>query len=316
VLHSGTPGLWLLFFALIGGTLWIDIGLLHKRAKVMSFKEAVLWSIIWLCLAMAFNGAIWDQMGSEKAMQFLAGYLLEMSLSVDNMFVFVMIFTHFSIEPQYQPRVLHWGIIGAQIMRLIFIMGGVALIHAFHWMVYVLGALLVLTGIKMLLHNDDDKPDIEQNIALKVLKKFLPVTTKLDGQNFLTVENGRSVATPLMAALAVIEVSDVVFALDSVPAIIAITPDPFIVYTSNIFAISGLRALYFLLSHLVDAFRYLKHGVSIILIFVGVKMLGEHFYKVPISISLLMIGAILAISILASLAADRADRDRKQKDVE
>lgn len=302
---SGPHLLWLGFALLIGAMMWLDLGVINRHAHVITFRNAALWCAIWFFLAMLFNGAVLYVEGREKGLQFLAGYLLELSLSVDNMFIFILIFKYFAIAPLYQSRVLHWGILGAQVMRMIFIMAGVSLIRSFHWMVYVFGFMVLYTGAKMLLQKEDESPDLASNPAIKLLKRFLPLTTEHRGEKFFTRENGNLHATPLLAALLVIEASDVIFALDSIPAVIAITPDPFIVYTSNIFAILGLRSLFFMLSGLLGLFRYLKVGISVILCFVGIKMLMESFYKIPIGVSLGVIAGILALSISASVLIKR-----------
>lgn len=293
--------LWVLFGAMIGTVMIIDLGVLQKKAHSISFKEAALWCALWVALALVFAGAVWSIRGKETALQFIAGYLLEESLSVDNMFVFVMIFQYFAIPPQFQSRILHWGILGAVIMRFIFIFIGVSLINAFHWMIYVFGALLVFTGLKMAFQREGAEPNLKDNPAIGLLRRFIPLSQEFHGQNFFTRIKGILHATPLFAALLVVEFSDVIFAIDSIPAVIAITPDTFVVYTSNIFAIMGLRALYFLLSGLVGLFRYLKLGISLILCFVGVKMLIGPWYHMPIGLSLGVIAAILAACVGASL---------------
>jgi tellurite resistance protein TerC len=294
-------GLWILFGLIISTVMIIDLGVLQKRAHTISFKESALWSSLWVTLAMAFAGAVWSVKGREMALQFVAGYLLEESLSVDNMFVFVMIFQYFAIPPQFQSRILHWGILGAIVMRFFFIFIGVSLINAFHWMIYVFGALLLFTGLKMAFQEESAEPELEKNPAIRLLRRFMPLTKEFHGQSFFTRVGGVLHATPLFAALMVVEFSDVIFAIDSIPAVIAITPDTFVVYTSNIFAIMGLRALYFMLSGLVGMFHYLKLGISVILCFVGVKMLVGPWYHVPIGASLGIIAGILAACIAASL---------------
>lgn len=291
--------LWVVFAVGILAMVVIDLGVLHKKAHAVSFREAGLLCAVWFALAMLFAGAVFHVHGREKALQFVAGYLLEYSLSVDNMFVFVMIFHYFGIPPIYQSRVLHWGIIGAVMMRFFFIFIGISLINTFHWMIYVFGLLLIYTGGKMATQGDEES-DPEKNPALRLLKRFLPLSQEFKGEAFLEKIGGVWHATPLLAALFVVEASDVIFAIDSIPAIIAITPDTFIVYTSNIFAVMGLRSLYFLLAGLAGMFRYLKVGISMILIFVGVKMLISRFYHVPIGASLGLIALVLAVAILAS----------------
>ncbi|MFA6003712.1 MAG: TerC family protein [Elusimicrobiota bacterium] len=293
-------GLWLLFGLIVATVLTIDLGILHKKAHAVSLKEAAFWTLAWFTLAMGFAGVLALSSGKERALQFVAGYLLEESLSADNMFVFLIIFRYFAIPSAYQARVLHWGILGAIIMRFIFIFAGVALINAFHWMIYVFGALLIYTGAKMLLSREESvHPD--DNLALKLLKRVMPLSAEHHGQNFFIRQGGILHATPLFATLLVVEFSDLIFAVDSIPAVIAITTDTLVVYTSNVFAIMGLRALFFLLANMVDMFRYLKVGISAILLFVGAKMLGGIFFHVPTSVSLCVIAGILAASIAASL---------------
>ncbi len=298
-----TPAaLWIGFALIIGLMLVLDLGLAQRKAHVVSFKEAAAWSLGWFVVAMLFNAAVYQMRGAVAAKQFFAGYLLELSLSVDNLFVFIMVFGYFGVGPLLQPRVLHWGILGAQIMRMLFIWAGVALIQTFSWMIYVFGAMLIYTGAKMAFHKEDEEVDPRRNPLLRLFKKFMPFSQEFAGDKFFVKAGKGIMATPLFATLLVIEASDVIFALDSIPAIIAITPDPMIVYTSNIFAICGLRSLYFLLAGLMGMFRYLKIGVSLILCFVGVKMLISSIYHIPIDFSLGMIAGILAVCVAASWA--------------
>ncbi|MBI5629931.1 MAG: TerC family protein [Elusimicrobia bacterium] len=292
--------LWIGFALVILGMMAVDLGLFQRRAHVISMREAGLWCLIWAALAGAFAVCVHYRLGHEKALQFVAGYLLEQSLSVDNMFVFVMIFSYFSISPMYQSRILHWGILGAIAMRFFFIFVGVSLIRTFHWMIYVFGILLVFTGLKMAFQAEDQH-DPGANPALKALKKFMPLSGEIKDQAFFTRLGGRLHATPLFAALLMVEFSDIIFALDSIPAVIAITPDPFIVYTSNIFAVMGLRAIYFLLAGMVGMFRYLKAGISAILVFVGVKMMLSSVIAISIGFSLAFIAAVLSLCVAASL---------------
>lgn len=299
---SAASALWWLFGIGVGLALVIDLGVVQRRSHEVSFRQAGLWLAVWVAMALAFCGAVHFVHGREKALQFLTGYLLEESLSVDNMFVFVMIFHYFDVRPAHQARVLHWGILGAVVMRFLFIYAGIGLVEAFHWMLYVFGALLIFTGAKMAFQGDD-KADPSRNPALRLLKKVMPISEQARGELFFERIGGALHATPLFAALLVIEFSDVVFALDSIPAVIAVTRDPFVVYTSNIFAILGLRSLYFLLADLAGRFRRLKVGISVVLCFVGAKMLAEPFYEVPIVASLGVIAAILAVSVIASLEA-------------
>ena len=292
--------LWIVFNAFVLGMLALDLLVFHRKAHAVSLREAFTWSVVWISLALIFNLGIYYLWGSEKAMEFLAGYLIEKSLSVDNIFVFIMIFSYFAVPPMYQHRILFWGILGALIMRAIFIAAGAALLSAFHWIIYIFGGFLIITGIKMFFAGDE-KIEPEKNPAVVLLRRWMPITKDYQGQRFFVRIDGRRWATPLFVVLLVIETTDVIFAVDSIPAIFAITLDPFIVYTSNIFAILGLRALYFLLAGILEMFRYLKVGLSFVLCFVGIKMMIVDFYKIPIAVSLAVVAGILVISILASL---------------
>ncbi len=292
--------MWIAFGAVVAVMLVLDLGVLHRKSHALSLREALAWCIAWVSLAALFGVAVYLQQGSEKALEFAAGYIIEWSLSVDNLFVFLVIFAYFAVPAAYQHRVLFWGIMGAVIMRGLFVAAGVALLAWFHWMIYVFGAFLVITGIK-LLRPGEMQIEPERNPILRVFRKVMPVTAGYHGQHFFVREGGRWMATPLVAVLIVVETTDVIFAVDSVPAILAITTDPFIVYTSNVFAILGLRALFFLLAGIMGLFRYLKFGLSLVLIFVGVKMLVADFYKIPTGISLTVVVSILATSVLASV---------------
>ncbi|MCB4756265.1 MAG: TerC family protein [Elusimicrobia bacterium] len=291
---------WIFFTLAIVGLLLLDLLWVNKRAHEIKLREALLWSIGWIFMALLFNFGIYLYHGPEKALEFLTGYLLEKSLSVDNLFVFVLIFTYFRVDVRYQHKILFWGILGALIMRGIFILMGVTLINKFHWLIYLFGAFLVYTGIKMAFANKEEVHP-EKNIALRLYKKFFPISLQNEGGRFFVKSGPRWIATPLFVVLLVVESTDVVFATDSIPAIIAITRDPFIVYTSNMFAILGLRSLYFALAGLMKTFHYLHYGLSVILTFVGVKMLISHFYKIPTLSALSVIGVLLTLSILASL---------------
>jgi tellurite resistance protein TerC len=277
----------------------LDLGVFHRKAHTVSIKEASIWSVVWVCLAMIFNVAVYFAWGSEKALEFLTGYVIEKSLSVDNLFVFLMIFQYFNTPSQYQHRVLFWGILGALILRAIFIATGSALLSNFHWMIYVFGGFLVVTGIKMYLQGDE-KIEPEKNPVVRLFERWVPIIRKYDGQKFFIRREGKSYATLLMLVLIVVETTDVIFAIDSIPAIFAITDDPFIVYTSNVFAILGLRALYFMLAGVMEMFVYLKVGLSFVLCFVGAKMMLADIYKIPIGASLAVIGGVLLLSIIAS----------------
>lgn len=292
--------LWVGFTIVVGGFLFLDLRVFNRHARIVSLRAAAAWSIMWVALALLFNGGIYFFFGSQKAMEFLTGYIIERVLSVDNMFVFLIIFSYFNISLFHQRRILQWGILGALVMRLLMIFTGVALIDAFHWTIYLFGALLIFTGAKMALSNEQ-KIEPAKNPVLRLFKKFVPVTDRFEGEAFF-VKNGLTWhATPLFAALLVVEVSDLVFAIDSIPAILAITTDTFIVYTSNAFAILGLRALYFVLAGLLGLFRFLKIGVSLILCYVGIKMILVDFYPVPVGVSLGFVVVVLAVSMLASV---------------
>ncbi|HEV7920479.1 MAG TPA: TerC family protein [Thermoanaerobaculia bacterium] len=294
------PTIWTVFGVFVVGMLALDLGVFHRQAHEVRAKEALAWTGVWIALSLVFNAAIWRWFGSERALEFLTGYVIEKALSVDNVFVFVVLFSTFAVPKEYQHRVLFWGIFGAVVMRAIFIAAGAALLHRFHWIMYVFGAILVITGIKLLFQKDDEVHP-ERNPIFRLARKVIPAVPDYDGQKFLTVRNGRRFATPLLIVLIAIEATDVVFAVDSIPAIFAVTTDPFIVYTSNIFAILGLRALYFLLAGVIDKFHLLKAGLAIVLGFVGTKMLIADIYKIPIIISLVVIAALLGGAVLLSL---------------
>jgi tellurite resistance protein TerC len=298
-MDSGRIFLWIGFNVFVLALLAVDLGVFHRKAHAVSIKEATAWSIVWVSLAMIFNLGIYFTWGEQKALEFFTGYVIEKSLSVDNLFVFVMIFQYFSTPTEYQHRVLFWGILGALILRAIFIAAGSALLNQFHWMIYVFGAFLVFTGIKMLLQGDEKlKP--ERNPVVRLFERWVPMTREYHGQSFMIRTNGKTRATLLLLVLIVIETTDVIFAVDSIPAIFAVTQDSFIVYTSNVFAILGLRALYFMLAGVMQMFVYLKFGLSLVLCFVGAKMLLADIYKIPIGASLAVIGTVLLLSIIAS----------------
>ena len=292
--------MWIGFNVFVLLMLALDLGVFNKKDHEIKIKEALIWSGVWIFLALLFNAIIYYTKGTEPAMQFLTGYVIEKSLSIDNIFVFVLVFSYFKVPSLYQHRVLFWGIIGALIMRAIFIAAGITLIEKFHWIIYVFGAFLVLTGIKLAI-NKGTKIDPEHNPVVRLFRKFFPATNKYHGNKFWIVENGKRTATPLFIVLILIETTDLIFAVDSIPAILAITNDAFIVYTSNVFAILGLRSLYFALSGIMNLFRYLHYGLAAILVFVGVKMCIVDIYKIPVSYSLFVIAGILVFSILASI---------------
>ena len=292
---------WVTFFTFITAMLALDLGVFQRETHVVGMKEALAWCCVWVTLALSFGGLLWQWRGPESAQQFLAGYLIELCLSVDNVFVFILVFAYFKVEPRYQHRVLFWGIIGAVLMRAVFIIVGVEVIERFHWVLYVFGAFLVYTGVKMALPSKEAEVDPEHNFAVKLFRRFYPVAPHNDRGHFFTIHNGRRMATPLFIVLIVIETTDLVFALDSLPAVLSITKDSFIALTSNIFAILGLRSLYFALSGIMGLFRFLKVGLSVILVFIGVKMLIEHWMKITTGTSLAVIGGVLTTSILMSV---------------
>ncbi|MFZ2282301.1 MAG: TerC family protein [Lutibacter sp.] len=291
---------WIGFLAFVLLMLALDLGVFHRKSHEVKIKEALIWSFVWISMAMVFNYGIYVFMGEIKAMEFLTGYVIEKSLSIDNLFVFIMIFSYFNVDKKYQHKVLFWGIIGALIMRSIFIFAGVALINKFHWIIYIFGAFLIFTGAKMLFQKDE-KMDPNKNPLVRLFKRFFPVSDTMHDDRFFVKINAKTVATPLFVVLLLVEFTDLIFAVDSIPAIIAISSDPFIIFTSNVFAILGLRALYFALSGITQYFHYIKYGLSAILVFVGLKMLMADFYKIPVMISLFTILGILVISVVASL---------------
>ncbi|HET9212323.1 MAG TPA: TerC family protein [Thermoanaerobaculia bacterium] len=300
-------GLWVGFNLLILLLLALDLGVFHRKAHAVSLKEAAAWSAVWVALALAFNAVIWWLRGPEPAVQFLTGYLIEKSLSVDNIFVFALLFGYFAVPAEYQHRVLFWGILGALVMRAGFILGGAALLARFHWVIYVFGAFLILTGVKMALHRGGELHP-ERNPVLRLAQRWIPVTSGYREARLFVREGGRRLATPLFLVLLMIESTDLVFAVDSIPAIFAVTRDPFLVYTSNVFAILGLRSLYFLLAGVMGKFAYLKLGLSAVLVFVGAKMTLADLYKVPALVSLLVIAAVLAAAVGASLLKSRREK--------
>lgn len=292
---------WIGFHLFVFMMLALDLGVFHKHTHKVPVKEALAWSAVWIGLALLFNLFVFFEFGKIKALEFLTGYVIEYSLSVDNIFIFILIFTYFAVKPQYQHKILFWGILGALIMRGIFIFAGVALINRFHWIVIIFGGFLVFTGIKMLIQKETEV-DPEKNAIVRFFKRFLPVTHTLHGDKLFIFQDGRLNATPLFLVLLIIESSDLIFAVDSIPAILAISHDRFIVYTSNIFAILGLRSLYFAIAGIMGLFRYLKVGLAFVLTFVGLKMLAAYFnFEIPIALSLLVIVGILTLSILASV---------------
>jgi len=306
----GEPWMWGAFIAFVLVMLALDLFVFGgRKAHRVSVKEAAVWSLVWVALSLAFNGLFWwavkDSTGdaalaNTKALEFLTGYLIEKSLAVDNIFVFLMIFTYFSVPAAYQKRVLMFGIIGAIVLRTVMILVGGWLIQEFHWVLYLFGAFLLVTGIKMWWAAGQE-PDLESNPALKLLRRLMPVSKSFDGEKFFTVENGKRIATPLLLVIALVGLTDVIFAVDSIPAIFAITTDPFIVLTSNIFAILGLRAMYFLLAAVAAKFHLLSYGLAVILVFIGTKMLLIDVFKIPVLVSLGVVVSILAVTMLWSV---------------
>lgn len=292
--------MWAGFIVFIVAMLAIDLFVVQRRPHQSSIRESLILSTVWVILALAFAGGVYTWFGSTASMEFLTGYIIEKTLSVDNLFVFVVVFASFRVPPEYQHRVLFWGILGALVMRGLAIAAGAALLNSFHWIAYVFGAVLILTAIKLVRHKDREW-DPEENFAFRFAKRILPFTDRYDGGHFLSKASGRWVGTPLLLVLLIIEATDVVFAIDSVPAIFAVTSDPFLVFTSNIFAILGLRSLYFLLAGSIQKFVLLKPALSLILAFTGVKMLLASVYKIPAGISLLIILTILTVAIIGSI---------------
>ena len=298
---------WIGFHLFVFLMLALDLGVFHKHTHKVPVKEAVIWSGVWIFLALLFNIFVLFEFGKIKALEFLTGYVIEYSLSVDNIFVFILIFSYFAVNSQYQHKILFWGILGALIMRGIFIFTGVALINRFHWIVIIFGGFLVFTGIKMLFQKEAEV-DPDKNAVVRFFRRFLPVTKTLHGDKLIITQNGRLYATPLFLVLLIIESSDLIFAVDSIPAILAISKDTFIVYTSNIFAILGLRSLYFAVAGIMGYFRFLKVGLAFVLTFVGLKMLAAYFhFEIPILLSLGIIISILTFSILASVFIKKAE---------
>jgi tellurite resistance protein TerC len=296
----GTPVMWIGFTAFVLAMLALDLGVFHRKAHVVKMREALTWSAVWVSLALAFNVGVYFWFGAERALEFLTAYLIEETLSVDNLFVFLVIFGYFAVPPALQHRVLFWGIIGAITLRIVFILAGAALLQRFHWVMYLFGAFLVFTGIRLLVQRDAEMHP-ERNPVLRIARRVIPTISEYRGTRFTVVENGRRYATPLLMVLLVIEATDVVFAVDSIPAVFAVTDDPFIVFTSNIFAVLGLRSLYFALAGMMAKFHYLKVGLGLVLAFVGVKMLIADVYKLPIIVSLAVIASLLGGSIAASI---------------
>ena len=291
---------WIGFNLFVLIMLALDLGVFHRKTHAVSVKEALIWTAVWITMALIFNLLIYYQFGEEKAVEFFTGYIIEKSLSVDNIFVIILIFSYFQVADEYQHKVLFWGILGALVMRAIFIFSGIELIHRFHWLIYIFGGFLIYTGVKILV-SDDSKIEPEKNPLIKFARRLFSVTENFERSNFFVRREGKLWATPLFLVVILIETTDLIFAVDSIPAILAVSEDPFIVYTSNVFAILGLRSLYFALSGIEKYFHYLKFGLSAILVFVGVKMCIVDLYKIPVEVSLIVIVFVLAIAMLSSV---------------
>lgn len=292
--------LWIIFGVFITGILVLDLGVFNRRSHAVKIKEALIWSAVWIASALLFNVGIYFLRGPDAGLKFLTGYLIEKSLSVDNLFVFLLIFSYFRVPSLYHHKILFWGILGALLMRLLFILAGITLINKFHWAIYLFGAFLIYTSIHMAIHKDEEIHP-EKNLILKLFRRFFPVREGYDDGKFFCKKNGTYLATTLFVVLLVVESSDVMFAMDSIPAILAITTDPFLVYTSNIFAILGLRSLYFALAALMKLFHYLHYGLSVVLCFIGIKMILSDLYEIPVVIALSVVAIILFISVIASI---------------
>ena len=295
---------WVVLVAVVGGMLALDLLVFHRHSHVVSMREAATWSAVWIALGLGFGGLVFAWKGPEAGGEYLAGYLIEKSLSMDNVFLFAMLFGFFAVPAQYQHRVLFWGVLGAIVFRAVFIAAGSALLESFHGLIYVFGVLLLLTGVRMW-RAKGHAVHPERNVVLRLLRRVIPVADDYDGQRLFTRRTGRLMATPLLAVLVVVETTDILFAVDSIPAIFAITTDPFLVFSSNAFAILGLRSLYFLLAGLIDRFVYLKQGLAALLVFAGAKILIADVWKMPIWLSMAVIVGILGIAVAASLVAAR-----------
>jgi len=297
----GSVWKWVIFNVFVLAMLALDLGVFHRKAHAVRMKEALAWSAVWIALALGYCLGIHFWLGQQKALEFLTGYLIEKSLSMDNLFVFLLLFSYFRVGGEYQHEVLFWGIVGALVMRAIFIAAGITLIQRFEWIIYVFGAVLIVSGFKMAIEKEKQIAP-EKNLVLRLFRKIFPVTPEYEGKKFFLQRDGRRYATPLFVVLLVIETTDVIFAVDSIPAVLAISKDPFIVYTSNVFAILGLRALYFALAGVMGLFHLLHYGLSAILVFVGAKMILSAWHiEIPIGIALGVVGGVLALSVLASL---------------
>jgi len=305
---SGHLSAWIGFSVFVLAMLALDLGVFRRKSDEISLKEALGWSAAWIGLALAFNAGIWHWHGGEKALQFFTGYLVELSLSVDNLFVFLLVFGYFRVPVRHRHKALFWGIFGALVMRAVFIAAGIALITRFHWIIYVFGAVLIASGIKMIFQSDKEI-HVERNPVLRLFRRIMDVTPEYEDGWFFVKQQARTLATPLFVVLLLLESTDLVFALDSIPAVLGITSDPFVVFTSNVFAILGLRSMFFAVEGVVRRFRYLHYGLSAVLVFVGSKMLLAGLFKIPTWVSLLLIVSILSVSVVASLLSKQKPKD-------
>ncbi|HET9155791.1 MAG TPA: TerC family protein [Myxococcaceae bacterium] len=312
VVTLGSWPLWLGFLLFVAAMLALDLGVFHRKAHVVSLREAAVWSAVWISLAAVFALGVFHFYGAERGLEFTTGYFIEKALSVDNIFVMVVLFGAFKVPAHQQHRVLFWGILGALAMRAVFILAGTALIARFHWTVYVFGVFLVVTGVRLLLsRGEQDHP--EDNVMVRLARRVLPVAPGRELEHFFTRVDGRRMVTPLFLALLAVEFTDLIFAVDSIPAVLAVSRDPFIVFTSNIFAILGLRSLYFLLAGVVHRFRYLKAGLALVLVFVGVKMAIVDIFKIPVGVSLAVVGLLITGAIVSSLVVDGRRRTLQER---
>lgn len=292
--------MWIVFCAFISLMLWLDLAVFNRRSHTITVKESLGWTAFWVMLAMAFDVGVYYYLGQERALEFFTGYIIEQSLSVDNLFVILLIFGYFHVKKEFQHKVLFWGIFGALIMRMIMIIIGVELIENFHWLIYIFGGFLIFTGLRMVFGKEKElHPD--QNPLVRVFKRFFPVTNEYHGDRFFVMQNAQRYATPLFIVVLVVEVTDLIFAVDSVPAVLAVSRNPFVVYTSNAFAILGLRSLFFALSHIMNLFHYIKYGLALVLTFIGTKMVLMDTFKIPIGISLTVVASILVLSVVLSI---------------
>ncbi|WP_035566013.1 TerC family protein [Hymenobacter sp. IS2118] len=306
---ENTPLFWLVFNVFVIGLLLLDLLVFNRKAHAIKLREALGWSVFWVALSLAFNFLVYRTMGPEAGLQWLTGYLVEKALSVDNLFVFLLIFNYFKVPAQYQHRILFWGVLGALVLRALFILVGGALLAKFHFLIYLLGAFLMYTGVRMGLSGDGPEIDPENNSVVRFLSRHLPITRQMEGGKFFVRRDGVRFATPLFVVLVMVETTDVVFAADSIPAILAITRDTFIVFTSNVFALLGLRAMYFALASMMRLFHYLHYGLSLILVFIGAKILLESIYPIPMPVALGVVGGLLLLSVLASVIWPKKEAD-------